>query len=327
MKLSRVKLMGIFFLAVILAVPAWAARTDAYSALPGTLNYVEGQVAIGDETLNTKSIGSAQLQPGQTLTTANGKAEMLLTPGVFLRLDSNSSVKMISPGLIDTRVALPQGRAMIEVAEFHPQNNLQVTADGATARLLKTGLYDFDAAGDQFRVFDGKAVVQQGDQQITVKGGHEVDLSPDVKLKAKGFDKKALAGDDLYRWSSLRSSYLAEANVDAARVYVANGWYGPGWFGGGWYWDPWFGGYTFIPGSGILYSPFGWGFYSPLLVYRSPFFYSGHYYRTFGPGYRSPYVGIRPGFRGPAGGFHGGGGAPRGFGEPGGGFHGGVGRR
>jgi hypothetical protein len=30
---------------------------------------------------------------------------------------------------------------------------------------------------------------------------------------------------------------------------------------------------TLVPGDGILYSPFGWGFYSPILVYRSPFYY------------------------------------------------------
>ena len=40
--------------------------------------------------------------------------------------------------------------------------------------------------------------------------------------------------------------YLAEANVDAARVYYAGG---PGWYGPGWYWDPFFTAYTWIPGT------------------------------------------------------------------------------
>ena len=42
-------------------------------------------------------------------------------------------------------------------------------------------------------------------------------------------------------------------------------------------WDPWFGVWTFLPGDGIFYSPFGWGFYSPLVVYRSAFYYGGYY--------------------------------------------------
>ena len=41
----------------------------------------------------------------------------------------------------------------------------------------------------------------------------------------------------------------------------------------GWYWDPWLGAYTFVPAGGVFYGPFGWGFYSPIAVYRSPFFF------------------------------------------------------
>jgi hypothetical protein len=109
------------------------------------------------------------------------------------------------------------------------------------------------------------------------------------------FDKKT-SEDELYKWSKVRSEYLAEANAASAPVYVAtdSGWYGPGW-----YWNPWYSAYTFIPGSGILYSPFGWGFASPWAFY-SPF-YGGFY----GPGYwRAPViVGRRPVVgRGPAAG-------------------------
>jgi FecR protein len=326
MKLSRFQALGSLFLAAILSAPAFANTQGANSALPGTVNYVEGQTSIAGQTLDAQSIGSTTLQTGQSLTTQNGKAEILLTPGVFLRLDDNSSAKMLSPSLTNTEVGLNKGRAMVEVAEIHPQNDLRITEDGTSTRLLKTGLYGFDAESGQVRVFDGQALVQDGDQQVKVKGGHQVSLNTDQNLKAVKFDKGAYTGDELYRWSSLRSSYLAEANVDAARIYFVNGGYGPGWFGAGWYWDPWFSAYTFIPGNGIFYSPFGWGFYSPLVAYRAPFFYGGGYYRHFGPGYR-PGVVVR-GYAGP--------GVVHGFrrAEPmrsgplarsfGGGFHGGL---
>jgi len=253
------KLLAALFLAAVLSAPAWAATTSANSALPGTLNYIEGQVTIGDQTLDSKSVGSVELQSGQSLVTGKGKAEVLLTPGVFLRVGDNSSVKMISPDLTDTQIGVDKGHAMIEVAEIHPENDIRVSTDGTTTRLLKTGLYDFDQARDQLRVFDGKAEVENGTHHETVKGGREVALAEDSPLKAQKFDKKSYEEGDLYRWSGLRSSYLAEANVDAARIYVANGWgpWGPGWWGAGWYWSPWFSAYTFIPGDGIFYSPFG----------------------------------------------------------------------
>jgi len=295
--LSRGISVASVFLAVILSAPAFAASSptqrDAHSALPGTLNYVEGQANIGSDTLNTKSIGSATLADGQTLETENGKAEILLTPGVFLRVDGNSAVQMVSSSITNTEVRLEQGRAMVEVAELHDQNHLRVNENGVETRLVKKGVYEFDADKQEVLVFDGKADVQDGDYTVSVKGGHKVELADKGELKSHGFNKDDYKQSDLYQWSSLRTSYLAKANVDAARVYVADGYFGPGWVGSGWYWAPGFGGYTFIPADGVLYSPFGWGFYSPLVVYRSPWFYGyrGFYGRPgFVNGYRGPAV-------------------------------------
>jgi hypothetical protein len=278
MKLFRLQVFTGLFLAAILSVPVWATNAGANSALPGTLNYVEGQAQFNDQPLNAKSVGQAMLEVGQTLSTQNGKAEILLTPGVFLRAGNDTSVTMEADGLTNTALDLVQGHAMVEVADLYKQNDIRIRAGDATAHLLKAGLYDFDLNRNQIRVFDGKATVQEGDREVTVKSGHEVALANEAPKKAGKFDKKAYENDDLYKWSSLRSAYLAEANVDAARTVVVNGWYGPGWWGpgfwgpgfGGWWWDPWFSAYTFMPAGGIFYSPFGWGFYSPGLVYRAP---------------------------------------------------------
>ncbi len=243
---------------------------------------------------------------------------------------------MISPSLTDTELRLDKGRATVEVAELHQQNNLIIVEHGDTVRLLKTGLYDFDADRNIVRVFEGEAVVRQGNRDIQVKGDHQVALGDSGSPKAEKFNKDQ-AQDDLYRWSSLRSSYTAEANVDRAQNYTMGGWYGPGWD-----WDPYFATYTFIPGDGIFYSPFGWGFYSPFNVFYAPFGFYGHYYHHFGSdwhrwgggehyyahydhgSYRGPggYYGHSGFYRGDHGGphFHDGGGF-----HEGGGFHGGGG--
>jgi hypothetical protein len=267
-----------------LALPAWASNSEPR---PGTVNYVEGQASIADQVLNSSSVGSAELGAGQTLDTQTGKAEILLTPGVFLRLGNGSSAKMISPSLTNTQLELSKGEALIEVDELHPENDIRINEDGTTTRLLKKGLYEFDSTHAAVRVFSGKASVLEGDEKVTVKGGHELSLNASSELKAKSFNKNEFAkNDDLYRWSSLRSDYLAEANVDTARAYVVNEGNGHGWWGGGWYWSPWFGAYTFIPGNGYFYSPFGWGFYSPLWAYRIPVYgfrgYS-HHFENFRP--------------------------------------------
>jgi hypothetical protein len=281
---------GSTLLALLLSLPAWSdTTTDRHTAMPGTLNYVEGQVTIGDQALNAKSVGSANVENGQSLTTQKGKAEILLTPGVYLRLGDNSSATMVSTSITDTQVALNQGEAMLEVDQIYPQNSIVISQDGARTRILKTGLYGFDAATHAVRVFDGKAVVYADDHNVTVKGGHQLALDTAGKLKARDFNKKEVAAnDDLYRWSSLRSQYLSEANINTAQIYYANGWWGPGywgagWWGGpGWFWNPWYAGFTFMPWNGYLYSPFGWGFYSPYWAYRVPYIAGGGFHHFDG---------------------------------------------
>jgi len=363
----RMGVVAAWAMGFLLVPAAWAdTNSNNPTAVPGTLNYVEGTASIGSEALNSKSVGSAQLENGQSLTTGDGKVELLLTPGVFLRVGRDSTVKMVSTSLTNTDVELEQGHAIVEVDEIHNENDIHINAASANTKLLKTGLYDFDLRSQRLMVFDGKAEVREGDEKTTVKGGHEVSLENAVtKLKSHGFDKKANEESDLYRWSSLRSAYLAEANANAAGMYAQNGLgpWGGGWWGADWYWDPYFDAFTFIPGDGIFYSPFGWGFYSPWWAYESPFWgawggygygYRPSYhhfspnYHDWGPGHH--YVGA-PGYahgvyRGPgsAGAFHSGShgmmGGGRGFGHVGagsrgggfggggfhgGGFHGGVG--
>jgi hypothetical protein len=326
--------------------PQQAPQQAPQGPQPGMVNYIEGQVSIGGQPLAQKSVGSAQVQAGQSLTTQAGRAELLLTPGVLLRLNGGSSLLMNSPDLANTAVTLQGGRAMVEADQILKENRIVIQEGPASVRLMTNGLYDFDAMSGQIRVFDGRAEVTLAGKTFTVQGGHEFDLNT-AKLKARGFDKTAYE-DDFYRWGSLRSSYLAEANVDAARGF-AQGYYGPSYagpayagfygygpsgYGDGWFWDPYFSAYTWLPGDGIFFNPFGWGFYSPAFVFRAPFYgYRGvGGYHAFGPSYRAPVAAqgfANHGFAGGAtaahvggagfaggGGFHGGGG---------GGFHGGGG--
>ncbi len=271
---------------------------------PGMLNYVEGKAFLDSQDVTAQSVGSAVLSPGQTVQTDKGKVEVLLTPGVFLRLNNDSAVRMISPGLTDTQVEVTRGQAMLEVTGLQKENNLQVVDRGSLTRIEKDGVYRFDADRPLVAVYDGKAKVERDDKTVDVKSGRAVDIATSAPLKAEKFDKNT-AEDDLYKWSKLRSGYLSAANAVAAPVYLtANS----GWTGPGWYWNPWYSSYTFIPGRGVLYSPFGWGFLSPWSSYYGPFYGGYGYYppvvygrpriigRVPAPVVRpGPVVGVRPG--------------------------------
>ena len=287
------RLKAILLSLATLCAPAVRAQS-ANLAVPGTINYVEGLASIEDRPINQRSVGSVQLRPGQVLRTTYGRVELLLTPGVFLRLDENSAVRMVSPNLLNTQVELDRGRANIEVDEIHLGNNLQVEHAGFTTRLLKNGLYAFDADKNTVLVFKGEAELLRSSniqKPLKLKSGREVTLATGDSLKTVGFDRDQ-AQDALYRWSSLRSEYLAEANLNLASTYAGYGGLSPGW-----YWNAGFWGYTWLPANSYFWSPFGWGFYSPRYVYYGgPAFYGGR-------GYGGAFAG--GGFHATGGGFHG----------------------
>lgn len=281
MKQSRLIAIGSIFLAAALSVPLWGAdpaqpeNSKPSTARPGTLNYVEGQVSMDGESVGPEAIGTAELSPNQSLETQAGKAELLLTPGIFLRMGDNSSVTMISPRLTDTELRLDKGEGIVEAAELLPQTDIVVEAAGARVRLAEAGLYGIDADNGIVRVYSGEVYVDVNNREIDVKSGSQFAFNADASMQLEQFDQNQ-AQDDLYQWSSLRSSYLAEANVDRAQPDQMGNSYGDGWD-----WDPNYDSYTFVPADGVFYSPFGWGFYSPYYVGYAPFLFYGHDHHHF----------------------------------------------
>jgi hypothetical protein len=300
---------------LLAAAPFTFAQGAPPVAEPGTINYVEGIVQINGKLITKKQVGSIEVAQGGVLSTANGRAEMLLTPGVYMRLDSNSALTMVSPELTHTTIQLTRGELLAEVDQIEKENRLEIAVNGVTTRLLKTGVYEFHTDPPSVAVFTGKAEATEGRHVFDAYRGEQILLTPQVRHAVRKFHRKA--PDDLYAWSKLRSEYAAEAGENMAQEAALGtgpyGWYGPGWF-----WDPYFDMWGFFPMDAYMWGPFGFPFYSPL-------FYGGGYgYYGYGRyGYRGggvvtgsgsrgtasgAFLGGMGGFRGGMGGFHGGGG-------------------
>jgi len=90
----------------MLSVPALAdTPTQRGTANPGTINYVKGRfrlVAIPLGPIPQVRLCWVPINPD----TQSGKAEVLLTPGVFARLGDNSSMEMVSPNLTNTQFSV-----------------------------------------------------------------------------------------------------------------------------------------------------------------------------------------------------------------------------
>jgi hypothetical protein len=240
------------------------------SARSGLVHYVEGEAWLDNDVIEPKAGEFPEVKEKSVFRTGEGRAEILLNSGVFLRLAENSSIRMISNRLIDTRIELASGNAMVEAAEILPDNAVTIVAGEAMTSIVKKGLYAFDGSPSRLRVYDGEAGVEVAGQTLQVKEGRMIALDG-KNLTAEKFDNKA--GDELYRWSRHRAEYVAMANASAAHSLQQSG---SMWQTSGWQYNPWFGMFTFIPANGILYSPFGYGFYSPSAVWYA--YYPQNYY-------------------------------------------------
>lgn len=261
-----------------LLVTAMYAMPQAYtvSAKPGAINYIEGHAYLNGQPLSEKALRSTFLNANDTLSTDIGKAEVLLTPGVFLRLSDNTRVRMISPSLTNTQIEVKSGEVMVEADGLLKDNNIQVIDHGASITLAKNGLYRFTADDNpSAAVIEGKAEVYFGDKKVDLGKGHQTLLA--ANLAQQKFDTKK--EDDLYAWSNERSKYDAASSYQTATnssLTNYNSWGGYGFdsfYSPGWYWNSAFSGYGWLPGSGAFYSPFGYGFfggaylpYAPVMV-------------------------------------------------------------
>jgi hypothetical protein len=245
-------------LAISLCVPA-AWSQAVISGRSGMVNYVEGSVQLEGRPVKLDGAIFPNVKIGETLSTQAGHAEVLLTPGVFLRLDRNTSFRMISDKLTDTQVEILSGAALVEVDEILKDNRIAVKMADSETVLLKTGLYHFNADAGQVRAFAGRAQVSEASNSAELKGGRTMlvasSLTPDK------FDKNK-SKDELYLWSEQRDYRLELANISVARNTNANSFSNSLWA-----WDPWLSMFTFLPRSGYMYSPFGMAWYSPGTVW------------------------------------------------------------
>jgi hypothetical protein len=241
-----------------LAVPAcWAQAV--ISARSGMVNFVEGKVQLADQPVKLDGAIFPEVKPGETFSTQAGHAEILLTPGVFLRLDRSTSFRMISNKLTDTQVELLSGSALVEADEILKDNRIVVKMGDSKTLLLKTGLYHFNADTGQIRAFAGKAQVSEADNSTELRGGHTLLLGS--SLTPDKFDKNK-SKDELYAWSAQRDNGLELANISLARSTNSNSFSSSLWA-----WDPWMGMYTFLPRYGYMNNPFGMAWYSPATVW------------------------------------------------------------
>ena len=252
--------------ALVAALTAALTATGALaqhviSAKAGLIHYVEGEVLLGEQALQQKAGDFKEMKVGDRLRTREGRAEVLLTPGVTLRLAENSEITLQANKLSDVRFEVVAGSALVEAGEVTKDTNIAATLNGATVEVRKRGVFRLNVEDPpKVRVYDGEVTVVNGGSPLVVKSGREVLLAA-VPMVEK-FRKED--SDSFVRWAGRRSGYLAAANMSAARYMRENS---MTWNSGGWFFNPYMGMFTYIPMNGIYSNFWNYRYYSPRTIY------------------------------------------------------------
>ncbi len=208
------RLRATVFLALAGSLLPYASGQSVISARSGLVNYFEGEVFVDGQPLASKPGIYAKLKPGSTLMTADGRAEVLLTPNTYFRIGEKSTMRMLSDSLSDTRVELMAGSASIDSANAPAGDFVKVVFKDSTIRILKPGRYRVDAEPAQFRVFEGEAEVARDGNSTKIQAAQimPLDGAPVVKRFTQGSDGL------LDIWADERSSLIADKMVNSQAI-------------------------------------------------------------------------------------------------------------
>ena len=257
----------------VVVVPASAQ--PIISAKSGVVAGAEGKVLIDNEEVQASVTHFPEVKEGSVLRTEDGRVELMLPPGFMLRMGENGTLKMLANRLIDTRVELQSGSAVLEVDQTSQDYNVSIALKDGVVSLSKVGVYRFDSDPARLKVFHGSATVQIADQSVMVGTGKMLALAGGPTAAEK-FDIEQT--DALDNWSRRRAEAMALANISGAK-YSNDNYSTPK--SSGWSYNPYFDMYTYIPMSGRMCNPYyGVCYYSPMAAYQ--YFYQPMMYNNYG---------------------------------------------
>ncbi len=192
---------------VALSASAAALAQKVISAKAGLIYFVEGKVSIEGSGRLSWGSKTRQLNPGETLVSERGRAEVLLNPGTVLRLGDASRIRMDSVDLTDTRVTLEGGSAVITVNNPPKLDRIEIHAGSVVVALKGDGVYRFDADGSgvsapRVRVYAGQIEASApGGATVLASRGQAVNLED---LQRTEVDTRE--ADGLQLWAESRST-------------------------------------------------------------------------------------------------------------------------
>lgn len=190
------------------------AAQSVISTHSGIVHFSEGAVYLGNEPL-TSHVGRFPSVPkGAELRTAEGRAELLLTPTVFLRIDEKSAIRMLTNELSNTRIEMLAGSAVVDSAGPSPGISVTLLYRNWSLRIPEQGRYRIDADTARLWVLQGHVEVSAGDDQrrLSVEQGMYLRFAA-ILLADRSVDQPR---DAFSAWAEARQQAILADNAITA---------------------------------------------------------------------------------------------------------------
>lgn len=268
----------LFVAALVLSFPlaSHAQNREKFiiSARAGGVNAVTGRASMrahGNSEWQQLTI-KEDLEAGDIVRTGlDGRVEMLLNPGSYMRIGENSEFELADNSLENIEVRLIRGTAIVEVTGAGDEELfIGITTPHTRMSIVRRGLYRVNVVpGDTTELIVRKGRVMLEGSHTKVKGGNKVVFSSSSFSVAKLENADKKNWDTLESWSKDRAQTLARANSkisgrtlsDFATSFSSD-WSYLSLLGrsGFWLYSPGARCYTFIPYYGGWDSPYGGGY-------------------------------------------------------------------
>jgi FecR-like protein len=185
------------------------------SAKAGGINAVTGRsVHHGKGTAEWQQLTiKDNLEAGDVVKTSiDGRVEMLLNPGSYMRVAENTEFELVNNSVENLEVRLIRGTAIVEATGADDTEMLiNITTPHARMAIVRRGLYRVNVVpGDATELMVKKGRVLLEDSQ-TIKGGKKLRFSGGNLFVAK-MDKTDKEKDNFDVWSKQRAETVAQAN-------------------------------------------------------------------------------------------------------------------
>jgi uncharacterized membrane protein YgcG len=278
-----VLLSAAFVLCCSVATLAQNREKFVISAKAGGINAISGEASVhgrGETDWQRLSITDDLNAGDRVRTSFDGRIEILLNPGSYLRVGGNSEVELMDNTLENLEVRLLRGTAIVEAAGHDGlELNISISTPHTKLAIVRQGLYRVSVVpGDATELIVRKGRVILSDSHTKVKDGNKVVFSASNVLVAKltKEEKKVLEKEEIDVWSKERAQTLARANrrISGRMLNTAfasyNDPFARGRFGL-WFFNTRAGCYTFLPFYNGWRSPYGNDYWTSV-------YYPGSYY-------------------------------------------------